>query len=511
MDKQAAPVTQTKQGNIEGSFENGLFIFRGIPYAAPPAGEWRWMPPQPVKPWNGIRSALQFGPIAPQNSPPPGIMGEREPEPQNEDCLYLNVYSPGLDDKKRPVMVWIHGGAFSIGSGSTPTYQGEALAKNGDIVLVSFNYRLGLLGFLNLNKITAGKIPALGNEGLLDQMAALRWVKGNIAAFGGDPDNVTIFGESAGGMSVACLMCMPAAAGLFHKAIIESAVGAIARPLEDSVGTTEVFLKSVGSNSSDIARLRALPVEKILAAQQTVAIETGRGEAPCIPVVDGKVLPVMPLEAFAEGQTTAVPLLIGSNRDEQKFFSIMDRNAVKMDNASLLARLSNFVTAGKAPGIIEKYRQLRTAGGLAVTPYDLFSAITTDLKFRMIAQHIAACHYSNGSPVYHYLFTWESPAAHGALGSCHVLEVGFVFGTFDPRFNGQGPKAEILSRQMQSAWAAFARQGNPSNPVMGKWLQYGKARNTMIIGADCYMEKAISRDEMKIWEKAGEIDLNQAI
>ena len=226
-------IVNSKQGKLQGLKEDNLFVFKGIPFAAPPVGKFRWMPPQPVSLWTGVRPALEYGTIAPQKPMSGGFMGQGKPEPQSEDCLYLNVYTPGIDNKRRPVMVWIHGGAFSVGSGSEKMFQSGKIAQRGDVVLVTINYRLGALGFLNLDKVTGGKIPSTGNEGLLDQVAALEWVRDNIAAFGGDPENVTIFGESAGGMSVASLMVLPAASGLFHKAIIESAVGAIARPLED--------------------------------------------------------------------------------------------------------------------------------------------------------------------------------------------------------------------------------------------------------------------------------------
>jgi len=194
-------VVKTKAGRIEGSYEDGLCIFRGVPYAEPPLGDLRWMPPQPARPWDGVRPAKEFGPIAPQNLLVGGPIVHVE-QPQDEDCLFLNIWTPGLDNARRPVMVWIHGGAFTLGSGSDAMYNNGLLSKRGNIVLVTINYRLGMLGFLRLKDVTGGKIPATGNEGLMDQVVALQWVRENIAAFGGDPANVTVFGESAGGMSI---------------------------------------------------------------------------------------------------------------------------------------------------------------------------------------------------------------------------------------------------------------------------------------------------------------------
>ena len=292
MSKSADCNVNTSFGKVQGSYENGLYVFKGIPYAAPPVGELRWMPPAPHQPWDGVRPAVEFGAIAPQlpMSPLPGK--EREEEPQSESCLFLNIWTPGLDDARRPVMVWIHGGAFSIGSGSETMYRGGKLAATGDIVLVTVNYRLGVLGFLNLNELTRGRIPATGNEGLLDQVAALKWVRDNIAAFGGDPGNVTIFGESAGAMSVACLMNMPAARGLFHKAILESPVGEIARPLVPSLRIAEEFLKIVGIRPQNDSALRALPVDTLLAAQQELAVRTGQGMAPIWRMEECSLMPL---------------------------------------------------------------------------------------------------------------------------------------------------------------------------------------------------------------------------
>src|SRR3989304_2554233 len=207
------PIVSTKCGRVEGDFQNGIYSFKGVPYAAPPVGDLRWMPPQAPTPWSGVRPARNYGAIAPQNPMPAGggFGPDFSGQPQDEDCLFLNIWTPGLDDARRPVMLWIHGGAFIIGSGTERFLEGGRLAKRGDIVLVSANYRLGALGFMNLKEITSGKIPATGNEGLLDQIAAMEWVHDNIAAFGGNPDNITIFGFSAGGMSIGCLLAMPAA------------------------------------------------------------------------------------------------------------------------------------------------------------------------------------------------------------------------------------------------------------------------------------------------------------
>jgi para-nitrobenzyl esterase len=504
-------IVNTKQGKLQGAKENDLFVFKGVPFAAPPVGNLRWMPPQPVSSWKGVRPALEYGTIAPQNPMPEGFIGQRKPELQSEDCLYLNLYTPGLDNKKRPVMVWIHGGAFSLGSGSEAMYRSGKIAQRGDVVLVTTNYRLGALGFLNLDKVTGGKIPSTGNEGLLDQVAALTWVKDNIENFGGDPDNVTIFGESAGGMSVSCLMVLPKARGLFHRAIIESAVGAIGRPLENSIYTAETFLKIAEISVDDTPGLMKMPIQKILDVQTKVAGETDQGEAPCIPVADGVIMPLMPLETFLKGKAAKVPTLIGSNLDEQKLFSLMNPLHAKMDDSMLIKLLSRNVPEKDIPMIIDIYKREKEKRGENIRPFDLYSAINTDIMFRNIALHITEAQKDNGIPAYNYLFTWKSPAAGGIFGATHALEVGFVFGTMDDMFCGTGPAADRLAERMQDAWTAFARTGDPSCESIGDWPVYGTERKTMIISEDCRVEKAVYEEERKIWEKVGSVDLNKML
>jgi para-nitrobenzyl esterase len=510
MDTQE-PIVNTTNGKLKGSKENNMFIFKGIPFAAPPVGRYRWRPPQPPVSWEGVRPALEYGTIAPQNPMPAGFIGGGKPEPQSEDCLYLNVYTPGLDDKKRAVMVWIHGGAFSLGSGSEAMYRSTKLPERGNVVLVTINYRLGALGFLNLDHVTGGTIPSSGNEGLLDQVAALEWVRANIAMFGGEPDNVTIFGESAGGMSVACLMVLPCARGLFHKAIIESAVGAIARPLKNSIYTAETFLKAVGFSPNDTDTIMGLSPDKILKAQVIVARETDQGEAPCIPVADGKVMPFMPLEAFSKGMAANVPTIVGSNLDEQKLFSLMNPIHHRMDEETLIKLLKRNVREESIRMIIDLYKAEKERRNEKVTPFELYSAINTDIMFRNIALHITEAQRDHNIPAYNYLFTWKSPAAGGIFGASHALEVGFVFGTMDDGFCGTGPDADRLSDRIQDAWTSFARTANPSCNNMSVWPEYGKDRNTMVISRDCHIETALYEEERKAWERAGEVDLNRML
>jgi len=497
-------IVGTRSGRLEGAFEKNLYAFRGIPYAAPPIGELRWMPPRPVQPWQGVRPAKAYGAIAPQEAEVlPGL--QTEDEPQSEDSLFLNVFTPGLDNERRPVMVWIHGGAFSMGSGSTQMYTTGNLASNGNIVLVTINYRLGVLGFLNLNEVTHGGIPSTGNEGLLDQVAALKWVKANIAAFGGDPGNITIFGESAGAMSIGCLLNLPEARGLFQKAIMESPVGEMARPLDASLRITGEFLKVAGLTATDISGLRALPVEKLLWAQQKTAIVMEQGAAPVVPVADGFVLPKMPMESLEAGMGSRVPTLIGSNLEEDKFFAMMNPENYRIDEDGLRRMVSKYVAAQDVTRLINVYRGAKVRRGEPATPFEVLSAINTDLMFRKTALRIAEaqCRYAPGG--YNYLFAWKSPAAGGKLGACHVLEIGFVFGNYNPSLNGSGPEADRLSANMQDAWVTFARTGNPGCKSLGEWPRYGDGRSTMIFDRNSRLEKAVYEQEREIWETVTEL------
>jgi para-nitrobenzyl esterase len=497
-------IVSIDSGKLEGYIDNELYVFKGIPYAAPPVGDLRWLPPQPVKPWSGVRSAITFGPIAPQ-SPMPGGLIMQANEPQDEDCLFLNIWTPGLDSARRPVMVWIHGGAFTIGSGSDPMYDSDRLPKRGNIVLVTINYRLGMLGFLRLKDATDGKIPATGNEGLLDQVAALKWVKNNIAAFGGDPQNVTVFGESAGGMSIGCLMAMPAAKGLFHKGILESGVGSTAGPLDEANVTGENFLKISGIRKDDVKALRALTPAQLLEFEMKMrTIGAGPGQTAKItataPVIDGEIIPGVPNEVAKRGSAKDVPVIIGTNLEEWKLFGLMQPGFSQLDENGMLERLGAFMPAESAKVLAAAYRQAREKRGASTAPAEILSAVQTDLMFRMPALELVEAQRDNKQLAYSYLFTWKSPVMGGVLGACHALEIGFVFGKYDDMFCGTGPDADKLANCIQDAWLAFARTGDPSCECLGKWPVYGEKRMTMVLGKDSHVEAAPYEAERRAWE-----------
>ena len=509
-------IVKTKQGRIEGYEADGLCIFRGIPYAAPPVGNLRWLPPQPASSWEGIRPSASFGNAAPQASPETQALKIDLQAEMDEDCLYLNIYTPGLDSERRPVFVWIHGGGFTIGAGSQTTYDGMTLSKRGDIVVVTINYRLGPFGFLNLSEITGGKIPSTGNEGLLDQIAALEWVRENIDAFGGDPSNVTIGGESAGGMSVGALLAMPKAKGLFKRAIPQSGAAHTSTSLEKAGQVAELYLRLLDINPDDSAALRAASTEKLLTAALNIlptAMEEGIriGGMPMQPVVDGDNLPKIPFDALSEGSADGIDIMVSSTLEEWKLFASMDPGLLKMDEAGLLRRCQRLIPGGNAGNIIETYQNALDQRGESTKPGNLFTAIQTDRVFRIPGLRLAELCRSRGNSAHVYLFDWKSPMANGILGACHALELGFVFGTHDDgtsrQFYGSGPDADRLAEKIQDGWLSFIRHGNPSCPSLGEWPVYGLNKDTMILGAACQLARAPYEMERSAWEGIPDTDI----
>ena len=471
-------VVEVQGGRVRGVHRHDHWSFSGIPYASSPAGPARWRPPAPPEPWTGIRSADRFGPVAPQAPSLIDVSLGGRPEEQSEDCLRLNIWTPGLDGGRRPVMVWIHGGSFVGGSGSGGLYRGGTLARDGDVVVVTLNYRLGMLGFLAHPALASDsgswldgeEWTGFGNWGLADQVAALRWVREHITDFGGDPDNVTLFGESAGGMSVSALLAVPAARGLFHRAIVESG-GPYAYGPDQAASVAEQLAAQLGVPMTR-AGLEQVPADALVEAVVSFDQRGGHRDDSgllMMPVVDGGLLSVDPTSAVAAGSVADVPLLIGTNRDEMSFFTFGNPalNALDLDG---LRRWMRRLTPdpGATNSVITAVTEARMARGEPVTPRDLWVAIATEFVFRIPSVRLADAHRSAASPgvgTYVYLFTWSSPLLDGYLGSCHALEIPFVFGTVQnpaiQGFSGGGPEALTLSSSIRQAWAAFARTGIP--------------------------------------------------
>lgn len=435
---QEAPIAHTGSGALTGERVGDIDVFRGIPYAAAPIGERRWTAPAAAPEWNDTRSATAFGPACPQPAVPPpfGIDG-----PTSEDCLFLNVWAPADRNDKRPVFVWIHGGAFLLGSGSQPIYDGAALARHG-IVVVTLNYRLGALGFLN-HRALAGQPGGSANFGLLDQMAALKWVERNIAAFGGDPGNVTLAGESAGGVAVQSLMASPLARGLFDKAIIQSGGGLSAMAASQgpiALAAGDAWAASVGAPANATASdLRKLPVEKIAAAKFI-----------SFPSVDGFVLERNPAVTFAQGKQARMPLLIGSNSWEASLTILNDAYAR--------------VLLGPAyDGLLQSYRALGLDDAKAR------DQLRTDLYFVQPARYIAALH-ARDNPTWLYHFEMV-PASQRALqpGTAHAGELPYLFGTPASMFMTWDDQDRSVSADMMARWVRFVATGNPNTRGSDAW------------------------------------------
>jgi para-nitrobenzyl esterase len=497
---QLNPLVKTQYGTLQGVIEEGLLVFKGIPYTASMTGKNRWLPPLPAQQWKGVRQAREFGHIAPQMIVPPNVHFT-EQESQNEDCLFLNIYTPGLDDKKRAVMVYIHGGGYHMGSGSTSRHPGHSLVVRGDIVFASINYRLGPLGFLHLNTITRGAIPSCGNEGLLDQILALKWIKENVAAFGGDPDNLTVFGESAGAMSIGCLLAMPASRGIFQKAILQSGTSTV-RTLNEGVANAEKYLNNLGI--SEVTQLHNLPSQNFIDAYSKMvgnAFWSMSKGTLLEPVIDGEVLPKFPLDAFERGSAKEIKVMAGSTLDEVNLFAERDASIPDMNENDLIRRVSKFLPADFAAELISTYRSaLPERGSVDIKPGQIFLAVFTDLQFRIPALRLIESQTKLKQNAYNYIFDWQSPQAR--LKACHSLELGFLFGKRFEEFHGSGPAAHKLEEQMQAAWIAFAKTGNPSCESLGDWPAYGQHRNTMLLGARSHVEAAPYDAERQVWQKA---------
>ncbi|HYD10721.1 MAG TPA: carboxylesterase/lipase family protein [Acidimicrobiales bacterium] len=496
---------QTTSGPVVGLDNGGVQVFKGIPYAEPPVGDRRWRPPVARTPWTEPLECFHTGKLAAQNaSPLEGMLGGGAP-PIGDDCLSLNVWTPAADDARRPVLFWIHGGAFVTGTGATPWYDGSQFASQHDVVVVTINYRLPALGFLHLGDIaeSAGgdskDWEGSGNAGILDQAFALGWVNENIAAFGGDPGNVTIFGESAGGMSVGTQLGLPASKGLFRRAIAQSGAAGNVHAREAATNAARAFLAEVGVGEDELHRLRELPVEEILRAQDVVNAARGNatGGLPFMPCADGVTLPVPPMDAVASGSSAGVDLLIGTNLDEMTLFTMMDPRLASLDDAGLVKLFGTIFGADRAADAVDTYRKDR--GG--ATHGALWNAALADRVFRAPAVRLADAQSAHAN-AYVYLFTWASTAFDGRLGSTHALEIPFVFDNLDATgvsfLTGDiTEEMRDLAAWMHASWASFARTGDPG----AGWQRWdATTRPTTVIAGDRQeVELDPSGHELSLW------------
>jgi para-nitrobenzyl esterase len=484
------PIVETPLGRVRGVEAAGVLRCLGIPYAAPPLGALRFAPPAPAAPWSEVRDASAFGPAPLQPvdglSQRLGLLGDH---PQSEDCLTLNVFAPAAPARTlRPVLVWLHGGAFQTGTAAGPAYDGARLARRGDVVVVTLNYRVGALGFLH----TGARGTA--NLGLQDQVAALGFVRDSIAAFGGDPRQVTVFGESAGAGSIVCLLAMPAARGRFRRAIVQSAAPEGQLSAAEAAERARILVEKLGGTAPDLDWLRSLPAESILAAQSACA-EPGPRRIGMFfaPVVDGEVLPSPPLAAVAAGAAREVELIIGTTADEMRLFTLVPGFGEIPE-----AALPHLVAArlpGPAETALARAEALLALYADAATPAERFFAVETDASLFVPSTRLAEAQARHQPRTFMYRFSWRSPLAGGSLGACHALDVPFALGTHAlpglREFAGEGPAAERVAAAVMDAWLAFAKSGDPSQPGSPRWPRYAPpGRATLELGDPCRVLEA---------------------
>ncbi|MCJ0875163.1 carboxylesterase/lipase family protein [Streptomyces sp. AP-93] len=478
---ESSPVVELPSGRLRGSTEGGLAVFKGVPYAAPPVGALRWRPTRPHPGWQGTRDATAFGPSAPQPYREGGdqVLGTHGSPPFDEDCLTLNVWTPGTDAAKRPVMVWIHGGGFISGSGSMPGYSGETFSRDGDLVVVTINYRLGPLGYLYFGEDGAG-----GNFWLADQLAALRWVRDNIAAFGGDPDDITLAGQSGGALSVAALAGVrPKGRPLFRRAILQSPPLGLKIPTRgESLERTAAFLDILGARN--VTELRAVPWPRLIAATFEMFGRTGRWgywSTPFLPVLDGVTLDRDPADLLLGGAGADIDVLIGWTREEANFAFALSAPYAAATREQVIARARD--TFGhRAEQAYSAYEEARPGA----RPVDVLMDLITDELFRMPAVELAERRAARGHPVWAYQFNLPTPAHGGQLAAAHCLELPFVFNNFDkwsqaPFLAGLNPRVrDGLASTMHTSWISFIRTGDPHHHRMPQWGRYDQeARTTM--------------------------------
>jgi para-nitrobenzyl esterase len=489
-------LVETTHGTVRGALRRSVATWRGIPYAAPPVGAQRFRPPQPAQNWTGERDATRFGPVSIQTRDPRMVMisGVSDKFPASEDCLVLNVFAPATAEpgSALPVMVWIHGGAFVMGSGSTPLYDGAAFAERG-VIVVTLNYRLGLLGLLYLGDLAPGY--EAGNCALLDQAAALGWVRDNIAAFGGDPGNVTVMGESAGAMSIGSLLTMPAARGLFQRAILESGSNPLV-PLgrADATALARWVIADLGVT---VDQLADVPADRLIEAQENRARSHGVGAFS--PYVDGTTVPSPPIDAIRAGAAAGIPLLIGTNRDEWTLFQLFVGDATVEPFKPLLrarlgdAQVDRLVAAyrGAEPGRTEQRAWVDMVG---------------ELVFRIPVIRFAEAQAGHATPVYLYRFDWPSPSFDGRLGAAHALELPLVWNRLDlptaPILLGPDLAAvQPLATAMHDTWVAFIKTGDPNGAGLPRWPRYDAARRaTLLIDRDSRVVDDPAGDLRALWD-----------
>ena len=483
---------ETNLGKVRAQSQAGVQAFRGVPYAASTAGANRFMPPAKREKWTGVKDCFDLGQRSPQRDSeffgfvPKALEPMCPAEPMGEDCLVLNVWTSSASNRanaKRPVMVWLHGGGYTTGSGGFVCYNGQELARKHDVVVVTVNHRLTVFGYLYFAGIGGEKYAHASNVGMMDIVASLEWVRDNIGAFGGDPNNVTIFGQSGGGGKVSALMAMPPAHGLFHKAIIQSGADVRGVSVEAANKSVELFLSKLNLKPDQIDQLQQMPVDQLLAA--AAGGPPGTPGLALAPVVDGSTLPAGPFDPTAPELSANVPLMIGTVETEVTFFpgQILD----PIDDANLHARVKQML-AKASDAQVDQVIAAYKAGRPGVPNTDVYLAMASDATFRAGVVLEADRKAAQKAPVYQYYFTWHSPVQDGKLRAFHTLEIPFAFDVVDlaSSMTGTGADRQPLADKVSGAWAAFARNGDPNHKLLPKWDPFDtNKRAIMVLDDEC--------------------------
>jgi para-nitrobenzyl esterase len=513
-----SPVVETASGRIAGATTSvtagGVHVFKGVPYGASTEGANRFMPPRPPQPWTGIRESTAYAGRSPQAAAAPQrpelatVWGPVDTLPVGEDCLTLHVWTPALDNAKRPVMVWLHGGAFSYGSANSPRYDASNLARRNDVVVVAINHRLNIFGHLDLSGFGDGRFAQSGNAGLLDLVLALQWVSEHVGRFGGDPGNVTIFGQSGGGGKVCALLTMPAAKGLFHKAIVQSGASVRFAERERTGRLAHAVLKHLGLRADQLGALQALPLERLQEAVAPAQATLPRPRLPLLdrynfgPVVDGEVLPAHPFDPAASPLSDGVPVMVGGTKDESAIFlapddAVWNRSVTEDELGKRIAS----VAGDKTQSLLAYYKRRDPAA----SPSDRLITALTASNFGVRSFILAERKAERGkAPIWMYGFDWETPSFGGRLKSCHSVEVPFVFDTLHVIGERHArPGAQALADRASKTWASFARHGNPANESIPPWPAYGaNSRATMLFDDDCRIVNDLDGEAWPIWHEA---------